>query len=73
MGELLQTNIDTTNEKVTDIDQRLVKLQEQVDNGNKQLDEIELKLAKVIARVNTEESLLFDSIKARIQEASEKR
>ena len=72
MGELLQTNIDTTNEKVTDIDQRLVKLQEQVDNGNKQLDEIELKLAKVIARVNTEESLLFDSIKARIQEASEK-
>lgn len=72
MGEALQGNIDATNIKVEDIDKRLLKLQEQVDNGNKQLDEIELKLGKVIARVNTEETVLFDSIKARIQEANEK-
>lgn len=72
MGETLQGNIDTTNEKVEDIDKRLMALQEQVDNGNKQLDEIELKLGKVIARVNTEETVLFESIKARIQEANEK-
>jgi hypothetical protein len=72
MGIDLQTNIDTTNERVDDVDKRLTKLQEQVDNGNKQLDEIELKLGKVIARVNQEETVLFDSIKARIQEANEK-
>ncbi len=72
MGEKLQGSIDVTNQRVGDIDKRLVKLQEQVDNGNKQLDEIELKLSKVIARVNTEEAVLFDSIKARIQESSEK-
>lgn len=72
MGETLQGNIDATNERVEDIDKRLLALQEQVDNGNKQLDEIELKLGKVIARVNTEETVLFDSIKARVQEANEK-
>ena len=62
----LQANIDVVSENLTQVDNRLIALQEQVDNANKQADEVERKLNAIISRVGEHEMCLFDSIRSRI-------
>lgn len=72
MGAALQTNIDAANTHITEVEKQLTELKEKVDSGNKALDDIEAKLFKVIARAAETEQALFNSLRGRIQEASEK-
>ena len=72
LATTLQTNIDSSNAHITDVDKRLVELQAKVDSGNQAMDEIEGKINKVIARASESEIALFNALKGRIQEASEK-
>jgi hypothetical protein len=68
----LQSNIDSTNMNLNEVDKKVIALKEIVENGNKQMDDLEAKANKCVARLAETDQAIFNSLKGRIQESSEK-